>query len=207
MSQTALRIAGISLVAALASGLAGAANAQLIARKDICDRPGVDHGRDRLATCKTCNVTTCPPMCSGATANYRRHAGRQHRPAHARKLHEESLYGEGAAPSSGDFGDSIKDNFTAGALHLTNIVPTRGALPSRSARTPSAPSGFPARRAARRTKLAPRPASTRWRTPTEIGQASSKILTAQHRVPRRFGWTDRRLGRCNVFDDAIRPTP
>ena len=30
---------------------------------------------------------------------------------------------------SGDFGDAIKDNFTAGALHLTNIVPTRGALP------------------------------------------------------------------------------
>src|SRR5260370_29440739 len=30
---------------------------------------------------------------------------------------------------SGDLGDAIKDNFTAGALHLTNIVPTRGALP------------------------------------------------------------------------------
>jgi uncharacterized protein GlcG (DUF336 family) len=31
--------------------------------------------------------------------------------------------------ASGDFGDAIKDNFTAGALHLTNIVTARGALP------------------------------------------------------------------------------
>ena len=35
MSKTALRVAGISLVAAFACGLAGSANAQLLARKDI----------------------------------------------------------------------------------------------------------------------------------------------------------------------------
>ena len=31
--------------------------------------------------------------------------------------------------SSGDYGDSLKDNFTAGGLHLSNIVTARGALP------------------------------------------------------------------------------
>jgi uncharacterized protein GlcG (DUF336 family) len=33
---------------------------------------------------------------------------------------------------SGDFASSIKDNFTAGALSLTNIVPSQGGLPIRA---------------------------------------------------------------------------
>jgi uncharacterized protein GlcG (DUF336 family) len=31
--------------------------------------------------------------------------------------------------SSGEFADSVKGNFTAGALRLTNITPAQGALP------------------------------------------------------------------------------
>jgi len=31
--------------------------------------------------------------------------------------------------TSGEFASSVKDNFTAGALHLSNIVPAQGALP------------------------------------------------------------------------------
>ena len=53
MSKTALRVAGISLAAAIACGLAGSANAQLVAHKDISAAMALTMAETAIATCKT----------------------------------------------------------------------------------------------------------------------------------------------------------
>ena len=62
---------------------------------------------------------------------------------------------------SGEFVQRVKDNPTMGAVHLSGIIAAQGALPIKVATRSSARSAYPARPAARRTRRAPRPASTR----------------------------------------------
>src|SRR3984893_13166189 len=129
MSKTALRVAGISFVTAFACGLAGSANAQLLSRKDISAAMAMTMAETAVATCKTngFNVSANVVGRNGKVIVAMR--GDNTGPHTLENPMKKAYTARAQRRSSGDFGDSIKDNFTAGALHLSNIVTARGALP------------------------------------------------------------------------------
>jgi uncharacterized protein GlcG (DUF336 family) len=129
MSKSALPVIGAALVAAVTCALAGAANAQLVARKDISSAMAMTMAETAIATCKTngYNVSANVLGRNGEVIVAMR--GDNTGPHTLENSMKKAYTARAQRRPSGDFGDAIKDNFTAGALHLTNIVPTRGALP------------------------------------------------------------------------------
>jgi uncharacterized protein GlcG (DUF336 family) len=129
MSKTALRTAGISLAVAFACSLAGTANAQLVARKDISSAMALTMAETAIATCKAngYNVSAHVIGRNGEVIVAMRGDGTG--PHTLENSFKKAYTAKAFRRSSGDYGDSIKDNFTAGGLHLNNIVTTRGALP------------------------------------------------------------------------------
>jgi uncharacterized protein GlcG (DUF336 family) len=128
VSKTTL-LAAIPLGAAVALSLTGAASAQLVARKDISSAMAMTMAETAIATCKAngYNVSAHVVGRNGEVIVAMR--GDNTGPHTLENSMKKAYTARSFRRPSGDFGDSIKDNFTAGALHLTNIVPTRGALP------------------------------------------------------------------------------
>jgi uncharacterized protein GlcG (DUF336 family) len=126
--KTAL-LAALPLGAAVAFSLAGAANAQLVARKDISSAMALTMAETAIATCKTngYNVSVHVVGRNGEVIVAMR--GDNTGPHTLENSMKKAYTARAFRRSSGDFGDSLKDNFTAGALHLSNIVTARGALP------------------------------------------------------------------------------
>ena len=129
ISKTATRAAGVTLAAAFALSAAGVANAQLVERKDISAAMAMTMAETAVATCKTngYNVSANVVGRNGEVIVAMR--GDSTGPHTLENSMKKAYTARSFRRSSGDFGDSIKDNFTAGALHLSNVVPTRGALP------------------------------------------------------------------------------
>jgi uncharacterized protein GlcG (DUF336 family) len=129
ISKTATHAAGVTLAAAFALSVAGAAQAQLVERKDISAAMAMTMAETAVATCKTngYNVSANVVGRNGEIIVAMR--GDNTGPHTLENSMKKAYTARSFRRPSGDFGDSIKDNFTAGALHLTNIVPTRGALP------------------------------------------------------------------------------
>jgi len=129
MSRTAFRIAGISLAAAFACGLAGSANAQLVTHKDISTAMAMTMAETAIATCKTNGYAVSANVVGRNGEVIVAMRGDNTGPHTLENSMKKAYTARAQRRSSGDFGDSIKDNFTAGALHLTNITSARGALP------------------------------------------------------------------------------
>jgi len=129
ISKTATHAAGLTLAAAFALSVAGVANAQLVERKDISAAIAMTMAETAVATCKTngYNVSVNVVGRTGEVIVAMR--GDNTGPHTLENSMKKAYTARSFRRPSGDFGDSIKDNFTAGALHLTNIVPARGALP------------------------------------------------------------------------------
>jgi uncharacterized protein GlcG (DUF336 family) len=128
-SKTALLAAGLPLGAAVALSLAGAANAQLVARKDISSAMALTMAETAIATCKAngYNVSANVVGRTGEVIVAMRGDGTG--PHTLENSFKKAYTARAFRRPSGDFGDSLKDNFTAGALHLSNVVTARGALP------------------------------------------------------------------------------
>jgi uncharacterized protein GlcG (DUF336 family) len=129
MSKIAFHIAGVSVASALACGLAGSANAQLLAHKDISLAMATTIARVAMDTCKAqgYNVSVHVLGREGQVVLGVRHdsAGLITFENSMKKAYTARTF----ARSSGDFADGLKGNPLSGALRLTNIVPARGALP------------------------------------------------------------------------------
>ncbi len=137
MSKTAFRtafgksfpIAGVSLAAAFACGLAGSAHAQLVTHKDISTAMAMTMAETAIETCKTNGYKVSANVLGRNGEVIVAMRGDDTGPHTLENSMKKAYTAKAQRRSSGDFGDSIKDNFTAGALHLTNIVTARGALP------------------------------------------------------------------------------
>jgi len=129
MSRTAIRFAAISLTAALAGVLAVSANAQLVARKDLSAAMAMTMAETAIATCKANGYAVSANVVgrNGEVIVVMR--GDNTGPHTLENSMKKAYTARAQRRSSGDFGDSLKDNFTAGALHLTNITTARGGLP------------------------------------------------------------------------------
>jgi uncharacterized protein GlcG (DUF336 family) len=126
MSKIALNVAGAALVAAF--GLAGSANAQLV-HKDLSAATALAMAEAAVATCKANGYNVSANVLGRNGEIIVAMRGDNTGPHTLENSMKKAYTARAQRRSSGDFGDSIKDNFTAGALHLSNIVPTRGALP------------------------------------------------------------------------------
>jgi uncharacterized protein GlcG (DUF336 family) len=117
-------------VAALfALGLSGSANAQLLAHKDLSVAIATTIAQTAIATCKTqgYNVSVHVLGREGQVVIAARGDGA------GLATYENSMKKAYTARTmsrpSGEFAATIKNNPTAGALYLDNIVPAQGALP------------------------------------------------------------------------------
>jgi uncharacterized protein GlcG (DUF336 family) len=125
MSKIALN--AIALAAAF--GFAGSANAQVVAHKDISAAMALTMAETAVATCKANGYSVSANVLGRNGEIIVAMRGDNTGPHTLENSMKKAYTARAQRRSSGDFGDSIKDNFTAGALHLTNIVTARGALP------------------------------------------------------------------------------
>jgi uncharacterized protein GlcG (DUF336 family) len=129
MSKTAYRVAGISLAAAFACGLTGSANAQLIARKDLSTAMALTMAETAIQTCKSqgYNVSAHVVGRNGEVLVAMR--GDNTGPHTLENSMRKAYTSRAQRRPSGEFANAVKNNPTAGALRLTNIIPAQGALP------------------------------------------------------------------------------
>jgi uncharacterized protein GlcG (DUF336 family) len=129
MFKVAYRLAGLSLASALACGAATTANAQLLVHKDLSLAMASTMATTAIATCKSqgYNVSVNVLGREGQVI-----LGLRNELAGAATM-ENSMKKAYTARTfrrpSGEFAKGVKDNPTAGALFLTNIVAAQGALP------------------------------------------------------------------------------
>jgi uncharacterized protein GlcG (DUF336 family) len=123
------KISAVALGAALTLSLAGPAAAQLVAHRDISSAMAMTMAETAIATCKAngYNVSAHVIGRNGEVIVAMRGDGTG--PHTLENSFKKAYTAKAFRRPSGDYGDSIKDNFTAGALHLSNIVTARGALP------------------------------------------------------------------------------
>jgi uncharacterized protein GlcG (DUF336 family) len=122
------RTAAIALAAALA-GTAGAAQAQLLAHKDISLAMATTIAQTAIATCKAqgYNVSVHVVGREGQVVLGVRNEGAGL--ATFENSMKKAYTARTFARSSGEFANGVKGNPNAGALFLTNITPAQGALP------------------------------------------------------------------------------
>jgi uncharacterized protein GlcG (DUF336 family) len=129
MSNIVYRAAGISLVSALAFGLAPAANAQLITHKDLSLGMATTIALTAIETCKANGYSVSAHVLGREgqviVAMRNESAGLATWENSMKKAYTARTF----ARSSGEFANGVKGNPNAGALYLTNIVPAQGALP------------------------------------------------------------------------------
>jgi len=129
MIRTASRIAGIVVASAIAGGLAGTANAQLLVHKDISLAMATTIARATIEACKAQGYNVSVHV-----------IGREGQVVLGVRNENASLItfensmkkaytARTFSRSSGEFANGVKGNPNAGALFLTNITPAQGALP------------------------------------------------------------------------------
>jgi uncharacterized protein GlcG (DUF336 family) len=129
MSTTASRIAGVAVASAIACGLAGAANAQVLVHKDISLAMATTIARATIEACKAQGYSVSVHV-----------IGREGQVVLGVRNENASLItfensmkkaytARTFSRSSGEFANGVKGNPNAGALFLSNITPAQGALP------------------------------------------------------------------------------
>jgi uncharacterized protein GlcG (DUF336 family) len=129
MFKIAYRVAGLSLVSALACVAAGSAHAQVLAHKDISLAMATTMAMTAIETCKSqgYNVSVNVVGREGEVLVGLRNelAG----PATMENSMKKAYTARTFRTPSGKFAENVKGNPTAGALFLANVVPAQGALP------------------------------------------------------------------------------
>jgi uncharacterized protein GlcG (DUF336 family) len=127
MSKIVVNAGAIALVAAF--GFAGSANAQVVTHKDLSAQIALTIAETAVAACKANGYDVSANVLGRNGEIIVAMRGDNTGPHTLENSMKKAYTARAQRRSSGDFGDSIKDNFTAGALHLSNIVTARGALP------------------------------------------------------------------------------
>jgi uncharacterized protein GlcG (DUF336 family) len=129
MSNIVCRAAGVTLVSALAFGLAPAANAQVLNHKDLSLAMATTIALTAIETCKANGYAVSAHVLGreGQVIVGLRNEGAGL--ATWENSMKKAYTARTFRRSSGEFADGVKGNPNAGALWLTNIVAAQGALP------------------------------------------------------------------------------
>ena len=122
-------LAGLSLVSALTLTLATSANAQLVTNKDLSLAMAVTMATTAIEACKTAGYRVSAHVVGRNGEVIVAMRGDNTGPHTLENSMKKAYTARAQRRSSGEFADSVKGNFTAGALRLTNITPAQGALP------------------------------------------------------------------------------
>jgi uncharacterized protein GlcG (DUF336 family) len=129
MSNIVKHAAGIALGSALVFGVASQANAQLISHKDLSLAMATQIAVAAVEACKANGYAVSAHVLGREgqviVAMRNENAGLATFENSMKKAYTARTF----ARSSGEFAEGVKGNPNAGALWLTNIVPTQGALP------------------------------------------------------------------------------
>jgi uncharacterized protein GlcG (DUF336 family) len=129
MSKIAYRVAGISLAAAFAGGLAGSANAQLATHKDLTTAMALTMAETAVTTCKSQGYNVSAHVVGRGGEVLVAMRGDNTGPHTYENSMKKANTARATQRPSGDFANAVKGNPGAGALRLTNMMPAQGALP------------------------------------------------------------------------------
>ena len=129
MSKIAFRIAGVSVASALACGLAGSANAQLLTHKDLSLAMATTIAQTAIATCKQQGYSISVHVVGREGQVILGVRGDGAGLATYENSMKKAYTARTQRRASGEFANAVKGNPVAGALFLTNMVPAQGALP------------------------------------------------------------------------------
>src|SRR4029077_9269705 len=118
-----------SLASVLACGFAPSANAQLVTHKDLSLPIAITMGQTAIATRKAKRSTSSAPVLGRGGEVIVAMRGDATGPHTLENSMKKAYTAKAQRRPSGEFATAVKDNFTAGALRLSNIVPAQGALP------------------------------------------------------------------------------
>jgi len=127
MFQTAYRLAGLALASALAGGTA--ANAQLVTHKDLTLAMAITMATTAIETCKTQGYSVSVHVVGRNGEVLVAMRGDNTGPHTLENSMRKAYTSRAQRRPSGEFANAVKNNPTAGALRLTNIIPAQGALP------------------------------------------------------------------------------
>jgi uncharacterized protein GlcG (DUF336 family) len=129
MIRISSHIAGLALTSALACALAPSAQAQLVTNKDLSLAMAVTMAQTAIATCTAQGYRVSAHVVGRNGEVIVAMRGDNTGPHTLENSMKKAYTAKAQRRSSGEFAESVKGNFTAGALHLTNITPAQGALP------------------------------------------------------------------------------
>src|SRR6202790_5097315 len=127
--MTKSRIVALSFASALACGLATSANAQLLAHKDLSLATATAIAQGAIAACKAQGYSVSVHVLGREGQVVVAARGDGAGLATMDNSMKKAFTSRTMSRPSGDFAKAVKDNPTAGALFLTNIVAAQGALP------------------------------------------------------------------------------
>jgi uncharacterized protein GlcG (DUF336 family) len=129
MSRTLSRLAGISLAAAFACGLTLSASAQLVSHKDLSTAMALSMAETAIQTCKSQGYAVSANVVGRTGEVLVAMRGDNTGPHTLENSMKKAYTARAQRRPSGEFAEAVKNNPTAGALRLSNIVPARGGLP------------------------------------------------------------------------------
>jgi len=129
MSKTVIRIAGLSLASVFACGFVTSANAQLVTHKDLSLAMAITMAQTAIATCKANGYNVSANVVGRGGEVIVAMRGDATGPHTLENSMKKAYTAKAQRRPSGEFATAVKDNPTAGALRLSNIVPAQGALP------------------------------------------------------------------------------
>ncbi len=129
MSKTAYPLIGLSLASVLTLTLATAADAQLVTHKDLSLAMAVTMAQTAIQTCNAQGYRVSAHVLGRNGEIIVAMRGDNTGPHTLENSMKKAYTARAQRRSSGEFAASVKGNFTAGALHLSNITPAQGALP------------------------------------------------------------------------------
>ena len=127
MFKSAHIIAGLSLASALTC--AGSANAQLVTNKDLTLAIALTMAQTAIQTCTSQGYRVSAHVLGRNGEVLVAMRGDGTGPHTLENSMKKAYTARMQRRPSGEFAAAVKDNPTAGALHLANIVPAQGALP------------------------------------------------------------------------------
>jgi uncharacterized protein GlcG (DUF336 family) len=129
MSNIAYRIAGLSFASALACGLAGSANAQVLAHKDISLAMATTIAQVTMDTCKAQGYNVSVHVL-GRNGEVLVAVRGDNAPPHTMENSQRKAYTSRTFRiPSGEIADRYKQDPAFFAVHLNNVIPAQGALP------------------------------------------------------------------------------
>ena len=123
------KLVAISLAAAFAGGLTVSASAQLVTHKDLTTGMAMTMAETAIQTCKQQGYNVSAHVVGRTGQVLVAMRGDNTGPHTLENSMKKAYTAKAQRRPSGEFATAVKDNFTAGALRLSNIVPAQGALP------------------------------------------------------------------------------